>query len=170
MPITYNPRRTAWNVTWNAAGVGTVYEVQPDLSYELEPIKRASTGKIVLGEWIVNLKGMVKVQLADVQLALEQAMAPWWSVGSIPLMPTSAPPVNIYQYAQELILHPVDQGATTTEDLHLTKTVPMKPVSMKRQGEKDDLWEMEFRIFPDVGRLQAATPFLTFGYVGNVAI
>jgi hypothetical protein len=168
--IAYTPRRTAWDVTWNANGLGTVYEVNPDLKLITDPIRRGTTGKVILGHWIIGLEGVIKVQCADLTLPLQQQMFPWWTSGAIPLVPET-PQQNMYQYAQELVLHPHDlPAATTTEDVHLIKTVPMQILNIKRDGVKDEVFEVTFQPYPDLSRLQAATPFLDYGYIGTTAI
>lgn len=168
----YTPRRTSWSATWNTFGLGTLYEVDPALDLITAEIKRGSTGEIVLGEWIIGLKGVVKVQLADITRIIQEKMTPWFSgvsgTDSIPLVPMTFQQ-NMYQYAQELVLHPNDL-TTTKEDLHLIKTVPIVTGRIKRDGMKDEVWETTFVPFPDLSRLQASPPVPVWGYVGDVAI
>ena len=171
--VAYNARRTAWDVTWHAIALGTVYLVQPDLKLVLDPITRGTTGKIVLGHWANGLEGSIKCQFADVARTIQEVNVPWFAgvagTDSIPLTPAT-PYTNLYQYAQELILHPHDLTSSNKEDVHLLKAVPIQLPNMKRDGKSDDVYEGEFYFYPDLTQLQASPPVLKYGYIGDTAI
>jgi hypothetical protein len=172
--VTYTPRRSAWDIKWHNIGLGTVYGVKPDLKLILDPIKRGTTGKIILGHWIIGLEGSIKAALADVTRQQMEIACPWFAgvtgVDSVPLTPMTVN-TNLYSYAQELILHPHDLPATSLkEDIHLIKAVPMQIPNMDRDGEKDDAFNTEFTFYPDLSRLQASPPVLVYGYIGDTAI
>jgi len=87
---TFTPRKDAWDVTFGGFNFGTMNKVDPSkLKMILEPIWRGTTGgpKVVLGHFIVGMEGQVDAEVMDVTLAAFQAAAPWWSTGSIPLLP-----------------------------------------------------------------------------------
>lgn len=169
----YTPRRTSWDPTWNGWEMGTNMSATPDLKITLKPIKRGQTGDLILGHWITGMEGMISIECADMTRLLQEKMFPWFAgsagVDSIPLLPSGLN-VNLYSYAQELILHPHD-GADAKQDLHLIKAVPVSAVKLpKRDGIKDDLYNIDFYVYPDVSRIQASPPEVIYGYVGDTAI
>lgn len=157
-----NTRRTNWKVTWNSKDLGYVDKVDPSaLKLALDPINIGTIGKASLGSRFVGMEGTVKVQIREVTLAQLQQVIPWYSPGAtFALTPT----VNkdVYDYAAALVLHPEDKGAVVTEDVTLLKAVPITVVNLARDGTKDDLWEVEFAVFPD----RASLPSLVYGRVG----
>lgn len=169
--VVYTPRRTTWAPKWNGNALGTTMEVDPALKLQMEPITRGTTGKIVLGYWITGLEGSIKCTLPDISSTLLTNLLPFTAGaagGSAPLHPVGFN-VNLYSLAQELVLHPVDLGADVSQDLHFPKSAPVNPVNVKRDGTKDDLWQVEFVIFPDLSQLIASSPKVVMGYMGATA-
>jgi hypothetical protein len=164
-----NIRRTAWDVTWNSVALGLVDEVNPDLKLMMEPITAGTFGKITLGHRIIGLEGKVSVVVREVILAKIKALAaPWWSTGSVPIAPETFNS-DSYALAQLLTLHPHDVAAgTTDQDLTLVKTVPLQPYRVKRDGTKDDMWSVDFEVYPDRSQMEASPPKLVYGYIGPV--
>jgi|SRR5579884_1341768 len=169
----YTPRRTAWSVTWNAWGLGVSGKTKPDLKLTLTPIKRGTTGPFVLGDWISNVDGLINCEIKDIDRVIQEKLIPWFSgvsgTDSIPIIPTGLN-TNLYTYAQELILHPVDMGSSTIQDIHITKAVPLSCVNLERDGDHDDVWNATFKAYPDVSQITATTPAVKYGYIGNIAI
>lgn len=167
----YTPRRTTWDPKWAGDGLGTSMEIDPAVKLQLEPIVRGTTGKIVLGYWIIGIEGSIKCNLPDVSPTLLAKLAPWTAganAGSLPLHPVAFQ-ANLYDFAQMLILHPHDMGADVTQDLHFPKAAPVSTINMKRAGTADDVWVVEFMVLPDLAQLQTATPKLVMGYMGATA-
>jgi hypothetical protein len=143
-------RRTVWDVTYNSVSLGLCDDIDPSaIKMEFEPIVTGSTGKKnVLGQRFVGISGMIKIQLRQLNMTQYAALAPWSTGTPIQLVP----PLNadMYAYAQTLTLHPDDMVSVTTEDLLFTHAVPMQlPGTPKRTGGADDVWEIEFAVFPD---------------------
>jgi hypothetical protein len=164
IPTTIKARKTAWYVFWNNNCPGTVMKVQPGLKYKLEPIKRGTTGLIVLGHFVTHLEGAPKIQFADVDGSLVKLLLPWQTNGEIfPPTPNS----DLYQWAQPLILHPADLPLDNNgEDLTLAKTVPSTPYELPRDGEKDDMYEVEFQVYPIREKILGVPPQAIYGWVG----
>lgn len=168
----YTPRRNNWNVKWNGSSLGTVYQIDPSgLKWVLDAITRGTTGKVVLGHWFIGMEGTIKIQCADVTLLIEESLGfPWGQQSGAYSMSPMTPNTNLYQYAQLLNLHPTDVAVgTLTEDINLIKTVPISPpTKIKRDGVKDDVYEVEFQVYPDVNRLMTEQQ-LVYGYLGSTA-
>ena len=164
---TYNPRRPAWYVTWNSFELGQSGEVDPT-SWKMSKtaITRGTTGKVVLGHFFDGAEGEIKAQVKDLNVTAFVALCPWMTVSTNQILVPSTMNVNMYSFAQKLTLHPMDKG-DATEDLIFPKAVPSVPVNAKRDGQKDDLWEIMFTIYPDLSQLQTATPKLVYGWVGS---
>lgn len=162
--VAYAPRRTSWVPTWNGIKLGTTMEVDPQLKLMLDAIRRGTTGKVVLGHWVSGVEGTIKIQCPDVGATLFTAINPF--------APSLAPTVfndNLYAYAHLLNLHPLDMGATTTEDLNFPKAAPVSCATVKRSGDKDEMLVVEFWIYPDLSQLITSTPKIVQGYQGATA-
>lgn len=169
----YRPRRTIWVVSLGQPNsrfyFGQINEADPNMQFELDPITRGTSGKHVLGFWITRLNAMPKIKIPDTTLAAFKKACPWYASGaSVPLVPSAVNP-NLYTYADLLTFHPLDMAADTTEDINFNKAVPMSPTAnVNRNGVKDDEWELGFHVFPDLTKLQAATPTVVYGSIGDV--
>ena|SRR5689334_9099638 len=159
-----NLRRTSYQALWGDSSpfdFGFVDLVNPALDLKLDPIQTGTTGKLILGYRPVALEGYVSLIVREITLTMLQKAAPWWSSGAIPLIPSAAN-VDLYTYAQLLKLHPVDQGATTTQDLNLVKAVPMQAFKLQRDNKNDDAYELRYCFFPDRSQL----PSIVYGTIG----
>ena len=166
---TYNPRITNWDVVWSSYSLGLVNEVQPDIKLITTPVTRGTTGKkVVLDDFVSAVDAKVKVKIPDIAAALIKELCPWIGSGAQYLAP-SVPNTLLYQYAALLTLHPHDiAAATTTEDLSFPKAVPFSLFDLKRDGDKESDWEVEFKVYPDFTKLTAGTPILCYAYLGPV--
>jgi len=160
--VTYTPRRTTWDPTWNGNALGTTNKVTNELKYNVEPITRGTTGKMVLGHWVYGLMGLVRTELPDVGPTLFTNINPFASDSGI-MHPSTV--INLYNYAQLLTLHPHDLGATT-EDQNFVKAVPLKPQTLDRDGVKDDVLIVDWWIYPDLSKLFATPSVIVFGWMG----
>lgn len=157
----------AWDVSWNGVDLGYVDDVDPTgLEPILEEKKVGSLGDIVLGHWIIGLKGMIKSQHRQLPVTFYQAVSPWWSSGDIALTPALWHK-DFYDYAQKLVLHPNHIAAgTKTLDITLLKAVPMfKPP--KRNNKPPELVEINWLLYPDRSQLVTSGSLIAaFGYIG----
>lgn len=164
-------RRTAYQVTWATSPTptdfGFVDAVDPALDLKLDPITTGTTGKLILGWRVVGLEGTIKMQMRQTTLANFKVVMPWYVSGSVPLVPPT-PNVDLYTYAAQLQLHPVDlAAATVTEDVYMLKAVPMQSFKLKRDGKGDDIYEVSWGFFPDRTKLALDPPQVVYGYIGT---
>jgi hypothetical protein len=153
-------RRTDWDVKWDNIDLGLLDEVDPGDKISADEIKTGTTGKLVLGKRVFGVSGPIKVAVRQVAAAVIQQLQPWY--------PAAHPPigVDLYTYAKALVLHPHDLPAEDlTEDRTIFKAVPMTTYDIKRTGEKDDVWVIEFEQYPDRTRLLAGNATI-YGYIG----
>jgi hypothetical protein len=162
-------RHTTWIATWKAAGGDVVLEATDEvdpggLEMLFHELKVGVTGPAKLGERFVGAEGMISVEQREIDDVIQRKLTPWAGAsGSYSLTPDRG--TDLYGYARELVLHPADLPAgTTTEDIHLVKTVPIikRP---KGDGEEDNVLAVEFWVYPD----RAALPQLRYGFVGASA-
>lgn len=160
-----NSRRTQYDVSWNAYDLGFLDDVKPDLPLKLDPIKIGSLGDVKLGDRILGLEDGAKVTIVlrePIRLSF-QKLAPWASQSAGAALDLTPPAGgDLYTYAQVLLLHPRDQtGLTpaTSQDISLTKTVPLKAFEIPRTGNDEDKWAVEFLIYPDRTQL----PLIKYG-------
>jgi len=158
-------RRTNWDVTWATVALGGVDEVNPDLSLVLADIKIGTYGDMVLGQRVVDMGGLISVQLREMTRTLWATLTPWYDHGAGGADPTAdevgimpAPGVDLYTHADALILHPHDlDGAVVTEDIELYKAVPITPPAQRRRdGVSDDVWTVQFAVYPDRDKIGTA--------------
>jgi hypothetical protein len=166
MSNTFNPRETDYLCTWGSYALGQTQKVTPALKMKLEPIKRGSTGQHVLGHFIVALEGTIKIQCADITASLIDQLCPWVSSGAYPLIPL-AMNQDLYSYAAQLTLHPLDKSDTTEDLVILHASCLSIPDQIERDGMKPDVWEIEFQPYPDRTKLLASPPVVHYGYVGT---
>jgi hypothetical protein len=160
-----NSRATMYDVSWNAYDLGGLDDVKPDFSMLLRAIKLGSTGPVKLGDRFLGLTDGAKVTLVlreTVRLTM-QKLAPWASQGAgnaMELVPAAG--VDLYTYAQVLLLHPRDQtglSPATSQDISLLKTVPINAFELPRTGNDEDKWSVTFLIYPD----RAQLPLVKYG-------
>src|SRR3954468_14701573 len=153
-------RFTAYDVKWGSVVLGSVANVEPKIEMVTKPIQLGSLGDVDVGEWIVGLKGTIDMALEEIDLTQFQTLMPWYTSGSIPLMPTTWHK-DLYAYAQALVLHPTDlPAATLTQDLTLLKALP-KFTPPKRDSRNDEVLNVSWKFFPDRSQLvNQASPLL----------
>jgi hypothetical protein len=145
-------RRTNYQVLWKATSpidLGLVDEVDPSgIKMIFDPITTGSTGKKnKLGDRFVGIEGMIKIQLRQLNLNNYESLMPWASTAPYALSPLLN--ADMYTFADQLTLHPVDMLTATTEDIIFTSACPITLPLPKRDGAKDDVWEMMFAIYPN---------------------
>lgn len=166
-------RRTMWATTFGTTDLGFADEVAPDLKLMLEPIVVGSMGKVKLGSRYVGLspdsKVTVDLRETGTLRATLQKLMPWATQTAGALL-TLTPPVNVdlYTYAAALVLHPIDKGAVLDEDISLLKACPVNAYNIKRDGQKDDVWRVEFEPYPDRSQF-STTGILVYGSVPATA-
>lgn len=162
-----NARLTDWDATWNSVPLGLLNKVKPDIKIEKEPIKRGTTGKHILGHFITAGTMVISAEIPAPTLAIVRSLCPWFTSGQVNMLPT-AMNVNLYTYVQTLTLHPHDVPiATTTEDNIFPKAVPMWAFNLERDGDKEEIWTIEFIVYPDFDQLIASPPVVSYGYIKN---
>jgi hypothetical protein len=163
-----NARETNWDGKWATIPFGLINQVNPDLKLTLSPIKRGTTGKHVLGHFISALEGDVSVEIPAPSLTIIKAMTPWYSTGTQIFFVPPAMNVNLYTFAQPLVLHPHDvDAADLTQDLTLVKAAPMSAFNLTRDGDKEEIWKLMFFPYPDFDQLVASPPVVSYGYLGH---
>jgi hypothetical protein len=160
--------RTNWDVKWNSLPLGGCNKVDlSKLALLLEPVKIGSLGNMKLDDRVIGLEdgAMIGVEVREITRAQIELAMPWFAgttvTGTIQLMP----PINTLlanAYAHALVLHPRGEG-DVNQDITLTKTVPVQLFNLSRDGTKDDVWELMFRIYPDLSVTPPANPY---GHVG----
>jgi hypothetical protein len=168
----YNPSRfrapSTYDLTWGSVFMGAADEVDPSgLEIETKEIKVGSMGQVPIGEWIIRLKGTLKAMLREIDIAQIQALMPWYTSGSIPLLPATFHK-DMYAYAQILTVHPQDVSGTA-EDITLLKAVPTFKKPKRKGDDEATALETEWRFWPDRAQLTTAgSPVLAYGYIGPV--
>lgn len=161
-------KRSNWLVNFNGTDAGLMDEVNPALKLVFEPITTGTTGKKnILGHRFVGVSGTIKLQCRQMSDALYALFAPWHD-GNGPLPLT--PPANsdLYDFAKPLILHPDDAGEDTSQDLVFPKASPMSvPAAIKKDGGKDDTWEVELAVYPPREQMAANPRNISVGYIGQ---
>lgn len=149
-------RRTNYDVTWDSSDLGSVNDVDPQLKLLVGKVETGSTGQMKLDDRVLGLEDAAKViiQLRECTRDRLEKLVPW-STGSGDYELSLTPVIGTLlsaTYAKALILHPRDM-ADVSEDIELYKTVPMNAIGPKRTGREDDIWTIEFWIYPDLTKL-----------------
>ena len=160
--------RTNWDVLYNSVALGGLNKVDlSKLALLLEPVKIGSLGNMKLDDRVIGLEdgALISVEIREITRAKIEAALPWVSgttvTGRIPLLP----PINTLlsnAYAHALVLHPRG-AADVNQDITLLKAVPVQLFNLSRDGTKDDVWELMFRLYPDMSITPPANPY---GYIG----
>jgi hypothetical protein len=66
-----------------------------------------------------------------------------------------APGALLAQYAQALVLHPRDITAARPRTSRSTRRCRCRSFNLSRDGTKDDVWKVVFKIYPDLTKLPA---------------
>jgi len=155
-----------YDITWGSLFLGSMDEVDPSaMEMVTKPIKVGSIGDVELGQWVIALKGPLKSVAREIDITQYQGLMPWYSTGSISLTPATWHK-DLYSYAQQLTVHPIDVSGTA-EDITLLMAFPMIKFP-KRNGEdeKTDL-EIDWLYWPLRTQLTTpGSPLLCYGYVG----
>lgn len=154
-----NTRRTNYDVLWGSHELGGVDKVDPKMALLLDPVSIGSLGKMKLDDRFIGLEdgALVSVQVREITRTRIEKLVPWFSGSPGALVPM-VPSVNTLlanSYAAALVLHPRDKTTDTSEDIKFYKTVPVQSVQLSRDGRADDVWEILFRIYPDLSKLPA---------------
>lgn len=153
-------RRTNYDVTWGTHDLGGLDKVDlSKLELLLDPVAIGSAGKMKLDDRFIGLTdgSVISVQVREVTRTRIEKLMPWFS-GSAGAEIALVPAVNTLvsaTYAAALLLHPRDKVANDGEDYELFKTVPIQAFNLSRDGKEDDVWEVLFRIYPDISKLPA---------------
>lgn len=116
----------------------------------------------VMGQVLIGVQITLNFTLREITLANLAKAYPWYtSPGEPQLMPTSLG-VDLYDYADQVALHPRD-AADNTQDIVLYKAVVTGEVQLEGNGEDDFGIPMELVAFPDRSEL----PDLVIGQIGR---
>lgn len=160
-------RKGLYDVKWNTTDLGGVDAV--DFG-SLKPIfiqkKIGTMGTASLGEWFDGFAdgAIVKVKLKEPSLLRQQLLAAWANqTGGHQLEGTPLIGGSMETLAQALTLHPTDITGTG-EDIIFFKTVPdISSLLRKRDNQKADEWDVEFRVYQDQTKRPTANPYFTVG-------
>ena len=158
-------RRTSWDVSAAGTDIGGVDEVDPSgIKLEKDPVRVGTAGKIKLDDRVIGIQdgSVVKIQFRETATwAKMKLMFPWLGAGTDLVPPTGA---LMTAYAVQWILHPHDKPADTSEDIVLYKAVPRQGYAIKRDGTKDDVFEVELEPYPDPTKVgTSANPYGKIG-------
>ena len=147
-----------------AVDVGCVDEPELVSKPDLKPITVSHFGSTRLGDRAVGREIHIKFKLREITLANLKRQMPW---GSAEAGWAVCPPngVDIYTYAQAVVLHP-DDAADASEDIIARKAAPVTGVNLKGDGEKDATIDFDLVCYPDRGLL----PDLVDVYVGSAGV
>ncbi len=150
-----------YEVSVDAVYVGYCDEPEVVVEKELEPITLTQLHKQVMGHRILGVGCTAKFKMRTITKARMALAFPWYTSGSIPLMPSSLGG-DTYDDAVPVTFHPTDMGASTAEDITLLKGYPTGPFKRASDGTKDDTIEMEYEFYPNRGDL----PLFVVGHIG----
>ena len=122
---------------------------------------------MVLGHRFLGLMGEIKIDVLEIGPELFAKVFPWAVPGPSGLSLTPPLNVDLYDYARLLVLHPTDRPGDNTEDLWLAKAAAASRMDVTKSGQKDDMWQIGFQIYPDRDFLFAEPPEVVYGGIGT---
>jgi hypothetical protein len=156
-------RKGAYEALWfltgtNFVDLGGLDTVDPTgLKLLLDPVKVGPGGKMKLDDWVDGLEdgSVIKTQVREISRGRIEALAPWFSgtAGASMAMGPAAG-TRMSQWAHPLVLHPTDV-ATSAQDLEIYLALPKGPFAAARDGQKFDVWEMEWVVYPVISKVMA---------------
>jgi hypothetical protein len=160
--------KSMYDAIWTKAGgsaysMGGLDKVEPNMPMKLDPLKVGSLGDVKVDDEVIGLEdnSMITTTCREVDAAFYKAMCPWYSTGSVSLVP-AVPNTRLYQYAGVLTLHPRGDSGTNN-DINLLKAVPLRAF-FTTDGKAQKIVTIQFSIYPDRSQL----PNLVYGYVGSI--
>ena len=165
-----------YDVTWGSYSLGFVDKVAPALELVTKEIKVGTLGDIKIGERIIGLKGSVKVEAREIDVATINGLMAWNATagtatpGSATASVSLVPKLfhkDLYDYAKPLLLHPTHMGSNTAQDLTLMQAVPHMSYLGERDGVKDNVVSIEFTFYPNRADLLTTPPVVNYGYIGT---
>ena len=154
-------KRTGYDATWDPStlnfNLGGIDDVRFECPLIMAPLKIGSAGGMKLDDRFVGLGDDARIitVVKQVTLARIRKIYPW-DDGSGAVDGTPIPNASMRQYAKPLLLHPISNGAATTEDITVYFVVPI-PTPPRRNGTDFDAWEVPWFIYPDLTKLAAGT-------------
>lgn len=153
-----------YEVKWKTLTLGFCKDVDPtNLRVKTVEKKIGKAGDVVLDRVVIGMEGTIRVVLHQVNKTTIQQLCPWWSSGSVALVPATRY-YSQYDNAGELRLHPVG-NAGTDEDVVLLKAFPVL-VMPKGDGINWREVQTEWNAYPDQTSLLTSNT-LVYGYYGN---
>jgi hypothetical protein len=163
-----------YRATWGSFVGGYQDKLTMGVKLKTKEVKVGTLGDVVLDERVIGLTGTIKIEFRQLSAAMRNGLMPWSATAgtatpgtagvSIPMIP-AAFHTGLYQYAKELVLHPVDLiDADTSQDVTFTKAVPW--IKEDADGVADNKLEVEFMIYPDQSQATASPPVISYGYYG----
>lgn len=136
-----------YDCSWKATTLGYVKEVDPTgFKLMTKDVMVGKWGEVVVDKIVIGMAGSIKTTLEQVKVATVKQLCPWWTSGTVPLMPATRHQ-SLYALAGQLILHPVGDG-TTDNDFTFPKAFPIWAPA-KADGKEYRVIEVEWLIFPD---------------------
>lgn len=144
------------SVTFNAVDLG---HTQGGVELKYEPtyheVKVDQYGQTVVDKRLIGEKVTVKVPLAESSVAVLQASMPINSLVSGPpqlvKVGTDAG-ASLLAKAATLVLHPLDMGVATTNDVTIFKAVSSEPVLVPYKFDQERVFEVTFEALLDVSK------------------
>jgi len=155
-------RRTNYDVSFKASSLGGLNKIDlSKLELLLAPVQAGTTGAMKLDDRVLGFTdgAQVTVQVREVTRVMIEKAFPWFTGTTGTAAIELSPPINslLNQYAGALVLHPHDLAVDViTQDIEFYKALPIQP-PISRDGMADDVWDLVFKIYPDVSKIAANT-------------
>lgn len=153
-----------YSLSWKTLTLGLVKDADPT-GFKLKEAEKkiGKAGDIVVDRVVIGMEGTLKITLHQVNKTVIQQLCPWWTSGTVPLVPSTRY-YSHYANAGALIMHPENAGVSTDEDITLVKAFP-RLILPKGDGIAWREVQTEWEIYPDQTQLLTSN-LLVYGYYG----
>ncbi|MGN6724301.1 MAG: hypothetical protein ACTHLZ_00135 [Tepidisphaeraceae bacterium] len=152
-----------FSVTWKTLNLGFIKEVDPTNILPIRKEKKiGNLGDMVVDRVWRGLQGTIKTTHHQCDKSMIQAVAPWWTTGTIPGIP-SALNFSEYENSGLLTLHPFELPPDNTDyDLNFPKAFPVFKLP-KTGGDWREI-DVEWSVYADLTQL--SSQLLITHYIG----
>jgi hypothetical protein len=158
---------TIWDVSVAGVDVGYVEDIEIEEKRTLKPRVLKQLGEMKLGDRLTGIEIMIKGKFRQTGAAQLALFYPWNTTAVLPLaMAPVAMYGDLYDYAQQVVLHPRYMGSVVTADRTFNKAVISAGLKQKSDAKDDDSLDFEMVVYPDRTQL----PNIVLGNVGSATI